>query len=221
MKKSAKKERLQSRWWKHHLPLAIASIASLLAINSFMESDHAPYRWSMATGYVSLALLVITIILGPLKILTGKRYPKSTDIRRDFGIWSALIAIAHVVVGLQVHMGNPLLYFFMQDSYPQELVLRSDLFGFANYTGVVATLIVVFLLALSNDFSLKKFGGRRWKSLQRWSYGLFAFVIVHGIAYQLIENRSFLFVWIFAILIIGAVIMQMIGIFQWKKKHKY
>ncbi|WP_185958196.1 ferric reductase-like transmembrane domain-containing protein [Fodinibius sediminis] len=177
------------------------------------------YRWSMASGYVGLALLVITLILGPAKLLSGKRYPRSNDLRRDFGIWSAIIGLIHVVVGIQVHMGNPWLYFFLKDPFPQQLVLRGDLFGFANYTGLVAALILLFLLLLSNDLSMKKLGGKRWKNLQRWSYGIFLFVIAHSIAYQVIEERKMLYLIIFSLLALITVTLQLVGFFKWRSTN--
>lgn len=215
-----KAQRLKTRLWKHHLPLGAGSLLAVYLVNSMMHSDYAIFRWSMATGYVSLALLVITLVLGPLKLLSGNKYPKSNDLRRDFGIWSAVVGLVHVIVGIQVHMGNPWLYFFLKDPFPRELVLRSDLFGFANYTGLVASLILLLLLLLSNDLSIKKLGGKRWKNLQRWSYGLFFFVIAHSIAYQFIEDRTLLYIILLALLALTAVILQLIGFSKWRSKKK-
>ncbi|MBA4159583.1 MAG: hypothetical protein H0X65_19215, partial [Gemmatimonadetes bacterium] len=48
----------------------------------------------------------------------------------------------------------------------------------------------VLLLALSNDLSLRLLKAGRWKTLQRWNYALFALTVVHGIAYQVIEDRK-------------------------------
>jgi methionine sulfoxide reductase heme-binding subunit len=64
---------------------------------------------------------------------------------------------------------------------------RHDQFGLANYTGLAATLLLVFLVALSNDFSLKRLSAPWWKRLQRWNNALFALVLVHGFQCQLIE----------------------------------
>ncbi|SMO38944.1 sulfoxide reductase heme-binding subunit YedZ [Fodinibius sediminis] len=219
MVKPRKTQRLKTRLWKHHLALGIGSLLAVYLVNSMIQSDYAMYRWSMASGYVGLALLVITLILGPAKLLSGKRYPRSNDLRRDFGIWSAIIGLIHVVVGIQVHMGNPWLYFFLKDPFPQQLVLRGDLFGFANYTGLVAALILLFLLLLSNDLSMKKLGGKRWKNLQRWSYGIFLFVIAHSIAYQVIEERKMLYLIIFSLLALITVTLQLVGFFKWRSTN--
>lgn len=71
--------------------------------------------------------------------------------------------------------------------------LRRDVFGFGNYTGAVAALVLVLLLALSNDVSLRKLGPERWKSLQRWAYAGIVLTAAHAIAYQQIEKRTLIF----------------------------
>lgn len=220
MVNSRKIRRLKSRLWKHHLPLGAGSLLAAYLVNSMIHSDYAIHRWSMATGYVGLTFLAITLILGPAKLLFGKRYPKSNDLRRDFGIWSAIVGLIHVLVGIQVHMGNPWLYFFLKDPFPKQLLLRGDLFGFANYTGLVASLILLLLLLLSNDLSMKKLGGKRWKNLQRCSYGIFLFVIAHSIAYQVIEDRKLLYLIFFSFLALATVVFQLMGFSGWRSKKK-
>jgi sulfoxide reductase heme-binding subunit YedZ len=95
------------------------------------------------------------------------------------------MAVFHTGIGLNVHLrGRPWLYFVDQHSK-----LRSDFFGFSNYTGAIAALLFVLLLAISNDLSLRRLGTQRWKSLQRWTYAAAALTFIHGIAYQHIEKR--------------------------------
>jgi DMSO/TMAO reductase YedYZ heme-binding membrane subunit len=65
-------------------------------------------------------------------------------------------------------------------------------FGFANYVGAGAALLFLMLVTMSNDFSLRSLGTRRWKSLQRWAYAAVSLTVAHGIAYQLVENANFL-----------------------------
>lgn len=169
------------------------------------------FRWSMATAYAGLALLGAALLAGPINVLRARRNPVSTDLRRDIGIWSALVGVAHVVVGIQVHMGDPWLYFLRGTKGARELALRADLFGFANYTGLLATLILVLLLTLSNDWSLRALGGRRWKAWQRWSYGLIGLVVMHGAAYQVIEKRKVPYVVLFVVLAAAVAGVQFIG----------
>jgi hypothetical protein len=88
---------------------------------------------------------------------------------------------------------------------------RTDLFGFANYTGLAAVLIAVLLLALSNDYFLRTLGSARWKRLQRWNYAFNGLVLLHGIAFQLIEKRKGAFVITMSILVIAASVFQVLG----------
>jgi sulfoxide reductase heme-binding subunit YedZ len=159
-------------------------------------------------------------VTGPLNLLRNRRNPISTDLRRDLGIFSAIISLAHVVLGLQVHLkGRMLQYFFYPPNQRHSLLgLRLDLFGFANDTGLLAALAIAFLLMLSNDLSLRRLGGRRWKSLQRWNYGLFALVVIHGIAYQFIEKRKPPYPIVFGFLVTVVVVIQLAGVRQRKRE---
>jgi sulfoxide reductase heme-binding subunit YedZ len=98
--------------------------------------------------------------------------------------------------------------------------IRYDLFGFANYTGLGATLLLALLLALSNDFSMRKLGSGRWKNLQRLNYILFAFVFLHGAAYQFLEKRMISYVVTFALMIAVVVVIQLAGFWQWKSQKR-
>ncbi len=68
--------------------------------------------------------------------------------------------------------------------------IRHDLFGAANYTGAISILIVIALLATSNDLSLRAFGTVRWKQLQRWNYAASALAAIHSVAYLAIEKQK-------------------------------
>jgi sulfoxide reductase heme-binding subunit YedZ len=59
------------------------------------------------------------------------------------------------------------------------------MFGLSNYTGLFAGLILLALLATSNDVSLRKLGNPGWKSLQRWNYACFGLTAIHTFGYLL------------------------------------
>lgn len=184
-----------------------------------LKSPDATFKWSMSTAYVSLLLLGITLLTGPINLLKNQKNPVSTDLRRDVGIWSGMIGLAHVVIGWQVHMGNMLLNFFKEDKITRDLTLRSDLFGFANYTGIIGAIILIMLLALSNDLTLRKLKSARWKYWQRWNYVFYFLVIIHAIAYQVIESRKFPYPILLIGLILPVLVIQAIGYFTYKKKN--
>ena len=137
--------------------------------------------------------------------------PVSTDLRRDVGIWAGVLAVAHFLIGWQVHMPHRYLYWLQEVKGSTALRPRTDLFGFANYTGLAAVIIAVLLLALSNDYFLRRLQPERWKRLQRWNYALFALVLIHGIAVQVIETRKAPFVIALSLLAMASLVLQLEG----------
>ena len=151
------------------------------------------FRASMATAYVSLTLLAATLVFGPIAAFQGRRYPVSTDIRRDVGIWAAIVAIAHVVVGLQVHLRGKMAEYFVH-SVRGVFLPRIDPFGAANYAGATAALLLALLLVTSNDASLRSLGSRSWQFVHRSVEWALVLTILHGAVYQWVEKRDWGFV---------------------------
>lgn len=146
-------------------------------------------------------------------MLRGRANPISFDLRRDVGIWAGIMALLHTGIGLNVHLrGRPWLYFVDQHHR-----VRRDLFGFGNETGLIAALLFLFLLALSNDVSLRRLGTRKWKSLQRWSYAAVVLTVAHGVAYQQIEKREESYRVVLWIVTAIVVFLQVVG--WWQTGH--
>lgn len=197
---------------RRHVVLALVSAALAAAIFCVLSSPDGIFKLSMASAYAGLVLLGASLIVGPWNVLRSRPNPVSTDLRRDIGIWAGLVGIFHVVIGLQVHMRGKLWLYFVYPSGEHHLLpLRYDPFGFANYTGLGATLALLLLLALSNDLSLRRLGTIRWKSLQRWNYACGALVVLHGIAFQLIEERVLPFIALFGAIVLVAAAFQFAG----------
>ena len=149
--------------------VALALVVYLIVVTATSHSSQVMFRLSMATGYTSVVLIGWALLIGPWRVRRGRSAPVSTDLRRDVGIWGGLFGLAHVATGLFVHLGDPLKYFVYRDT-GRALPVRYDLFGFANWSGLAATLVLVLLLLISNDVSLRRLGSRRWKAWQRWTY---------------------------------------------------
>jgi sulfoxide reductase heme-binding subunit YedZ len=102
---------------------------------------------NIATAYRALFLTGVAVLLGPWNVLRSRPNPASFDLHRDIGIWAGIMAIVHTAIGLNVHLrGRPWLYFIDQHNH-----VRHDLFGFGNDTGLIAMLLFLLLLAISND----------------------------------------------------------------------
>lgn len=173
----------------------------------------------MASAYASLLLLATTLMIGPWYRLRDRPNPISSYLRRDIGIWAGMLGIVHVIVGLQVHLdGKFWLYFLPPPDAKYHFPLRIDAFGLTNHAGLLAGLLLLMLLALSNNASLRALGAVRWKRLQRWNYTVAALVVVHGAVYQLIEKRALGFVLLFSAIVALAFAFQVAGFVAARKQ---
>jgi methionine sulfoxide reductase heme-binding subunit len=168
-------------------------------------------RLSIATAHAAMAMLALSLVLGPLNVLRRRPNPTSTLLRRDVGIWAAILAALHTAFGLQVHVKGRMLEYFLAWNEAGARVLRTDLFGATNHAGLLALLLFSGLLALSNDLSLRRLGTASWKRLQRLNYLAFIFTVGHGAVYQLLERRSWPLVASFALLAGVTAVAQIAG----------
>lgn len=171
-------------------------------------------RLTRATGYVAMVLLALTLLIGPANLLLHKRNPVSSYLRRDVGMWTAIFSVVHVIFGLQLHSGGQLsrlLNYFVVDGS-----LLTNTFGLGNWTGLVALVIVVGLLALSSDFALRKLKARAWKNLQRLNYALFALVIAHAFFYGALLRMTSPFTLLLSLSIIMVFAGQAVGVWLWR-----
>lgn len=167
------------------------------------------FRWSLASAYVAGALLAITLSIGVWNLLRRGSSPVSIDLRRDVGIWCGIFAVVHTLVGLNVHMKNWTQYFVDDSGGP-----RTDLFGLANYLGSFALVVVVVLLATSNDRSLALLKNRTWKLIQRWNYVFAAITAVHAALYIVVEKRFVPYLFILTGLIVWILLVQLVGVLK-------
>lgn len=198
--------RTSRRWIRHHLPLFLINIAAVGALYLTRPYPDPITRLSFATAYPALLLLVLTLLLGPWRMLGGARVPVSFDLRRDVGIWAGILSVVHTGFGQMVHLrGRPWLYYVYPPRPHHSFPIRHDVFGFANESGLLATLLVVLLLATSNDISLRRLGAAKWKSLQRFNYALLALTAVHACLYAAGVEKRLKTGW-------GALILASVGV---------
>jgi len=178
--------RLKDRLWRHHLPIGLGTLGTGWLLYATRGYPDVITRLSFASAWPALALLTVTLVIGPWRVLRGKPRLLSQDLRRDWGIWAGMAGLFHVVIGQCVHLrGRPWLYYVYEKMDTHVVPLRHDMFGFANFTGLFAALILVTLLATSNDAMLRKLGNPGWKTLQRWNYACFALAGLHTFGYLL------------------------------------
>ena len=227
----------------HHAPLALASAAVLalfvtvpifdstryhhvadISSNTFprpsgMEMDATEmgasiiHRSTVATGYIALGLLGLTLLIGPANLLVRRRNPVSTYLRRDMGTWTAVVSVVHVILAFGVDAGGQILHFFVRDGRP---LLNS--FGLGNWIGLAALVLVVVLLALSTDSAMRDLKARAWKDLQRLNYTLFALVILHAFFYGALVRMTSPFTLLLLLTLIAVVAGQAVGIWLWRRR---
>jgi methionine sulfoxide reductase heme-binding subunit len=199
--------RMQRRLLRHHLPLALIAGLLTIAIGAALAPADAGLilRLTIGSAFVGTGLLAATLLVGPLNLLRARPNPVSTDLRRDIGIWTALVSLAHVLLGFASHLPMMPWEFFFDTG--GGIPLRLNAWGQANWLGLFGALIAALLLAISNDRALRALGTGRWKALQRLNYGLIAFVALHALIYIPSEGRGgrfmALLVAILAIVIVG------------------
>jgi sulfoxide reductase heme-binding subunit YedZ len=177
---------MQSRLWRHHLPLFLLSAAVIWGLYVTRPYPDVITRLSFGTAWPALVLLTVSLLIGPWRTLRGKAPLVSQDLRRDIGIWGGALGVAHAVIGNCEHLrGRPWLYYVYEKTQEHWIPIRHDMFGFSNFTGLFAGLVLLALLATSNDASLRKMGQPGWKSLQRWNYACFGLTALHTFGYLL------------------------------------
>jgi len=209
---SVRRRRFKHRLLAHHVPLFVLSAVSVWVFSLIRPLPDLISRITFATAYPALVLLVITLLIGPWNVLLKRRNPVSSDLRRDIAIWAGVLSILHSAIGQNMHLrGRPWLYYVYGANEHHSFPMRHDLFGFSNYTGALSVLVVIALLAMSNDLSLRALGTPRWKQLQRWNYAAFALAAAHTIGYQIPQSGSLAFHWTARICIAITIAMQTAG----------
>jgi len=207
--------------WLTHLVCALLALSSW-AVVAWLWPD---LRWfhaaTIGLGYYALALALATLLIGPWHVWRRQRLPPvNLNLRRDLGIWAGLAGLAHVVLGTQVHLNGDLWQYFFVTPAPTAQ-LGADLFRLSNYLGLGATLLLAGLLVISNDWSLKKLRGPRWKWLQRTNYALFILTLAHTVGYQLVTKRPIAWDGGVGLLVMFTIGVQLWGVWRvWRQRQQ-
>ncbi len=170
----------------------------------------------MGAAYAGLFFLDAALMEGPWRVLTNRETPLSSYLRRDLGIWAGVFGLLHVYVGFLIYYDAQILRYFVTVANDGSITgIRLDVFGLANYGGLMAALVVLVLLTVSNDWSIRKLKAVKWKKIQRWSYAAGVLTVAHGFLYQVYEERTALYV---GILIAATVLPLCVQILGWRKR---
>jgi methionine sulfoxide reductase heme-binding subunit len=190
------------------------------------SSDHAGdpetivrmRRLSTITGYLAVAFITLTLLIGPVNLLRRRRLPISSYLRRDIGLWAAVTSIAHVVFGFLVKHGDgQILGYFFEPGDRSRILTNS--FGLANWVGLIAAAIVIVLAAISSDAALRTLKAKRWKRLQRWNYALAALAAVHAVLYGALWRLTSPYTVTLLASVVAIAVAQGIGVRLWRRRN--
>jgi sulfoxide reductase heme-binding subunit YedZ len=176
---------------------------------------------TVATGYLGVGLLAVTLLLGPANLLLRRRNPVSTYLRRDVGIWSGIFSAVHVILALLIHVSHgsaviaSVVHFFVTENGTP----LTNSFGLGNWTGLVALVIVLGLLVTSSDAVLRRLKARPWKWLQRLTYAVFALVILHAYFYGALLRMTSPFTLLLILSVAGVLVGQAVGVVLWRRRY--
>ena len=201
---------MNERLKKHYIPLISLIIIAGLIFYIYRGKRDAITFITQTSGYISLLILTVSLIIGSLNLLLKYKNPISTYLRRDIGISGGILAVVHSITGLFVHLRGKMWLYFLNDAKH----VRIDNFGLANYTGLISALIIILLLITSNDYFLKKLNPQKWKNVQRLSYLMFILIAIHCYFYRIDKDNLNIFFWFYIPLFTTVLILQIFGVYQ-------
>ncbi|MEO8606302.1 MAG: ferric reductase-like transmembrane domain-containing protein [Chloroflexota bacterium] len=210
--------RIGKQRWITHIALGLLCAAGAYAGHLYAPYADANYVFTIGFGYTALILIAVSLMVGPFKLLSQRRNPVNIDLRRDMGIWSAITGCLHVFFGLQLHERGQIILYFLEPT-PHGYRLLRNLFGLSNDVGALATILLVVLLVISNDLSLRRLKGKRWKLLQRGNYLLAAFALAHTFGYQTVSRREHIFTDGVILLTLATLVIQLAGVYLYRSRR--
>lgn len=107
------------------------------------------------------------------------------SIRKELSIIVGFPVLAHGIKRLFASFPGGWQYFFNNEEYMQNprvtSALGSGISSFVYVLGLVMFILFLVLWVTSFDSVHRKLGAQKWKSVQRWSYGLYAMLFIHAL----------------------------------------
>jgi DMSO/TMAO reductase YedYZ heme-binding membrane subunit len=123
------------------------------------------------------------------------------------------MGLVHLVAGAAESMTPVYLHAFVTHAVnPPSATIREAFFFWSAIVGFIIGLLLLVLLALSNNWSMTLIGQRWWKRLHRLSYIVFTLTILHGLGFQVLESRWWVGYGLVGALALAVYIAQIRGI---------
>ncbi|MFI3280319.1 MAG: hypothetical protein SNG49_03355 [Rikenellaceae bacterium] len=171
----------------------IPSVARLLGVSLPFNLSNIPFIGLSASELSSAAnfihpVLVIIMYMGALSA-KNKYVGRLMSIRKELSIIVGFPVLAHAVKRVFGTFPGGWQFFFDNETYMQSprvsSALGSGITSFAFVLGLVMTILFLVLWVTSFDSVHRKLGTKRWKSVQKWSYALYAMLFIHSVFLQL------------------------------------
>ncbi len=171
----------------------IPSVARLIGVTLPFNLGNIPIIGLSASELSSAAnfihpVIVIIMYMGAL----SPKIPavgKLMSIRKELSIIVGFPVLAHGIKRVFGSFPGGWQYFFDNETYMQSprvtSALGSGITSFAFVLGLVMFILFLVLWVTSFDSVHRKLGTKRWKSIQKWSYGLYAMLFIHAVFLQL------------------------------------
>ena len=170
--------------------MLVASLLQLAGGVLILSQPDLLERISITSAWICMAYMTVALLLGPLRRARGEVVPANIYVRRDLGIWAALLGLLHFYAGNVVAMNQVYIGTYVRGPLVSSMeLLRDQLFSFGSITGLIIAIIFLVLLAISSDRALRWLKVSRWKKIQRSSHVALWLTVFHGIAFQFLESR--------------------------------
>ncbi len=142
---------------------------------------------SSAANFIHPVIVVI-MYMGALSA-KNKYVGRLMSIRKELSIIVGFPVLAHAMKRIFGSFLSGWQFFFDNETYMQSprvaSALGSGITSFAFVLGIVMTALFLVLWITSFDSVHRKLGTKRWKSIQKWSYGLYAMLFIHAMCLQI------------------------------------
>lgn len=146
-------------------------------------------RFWRAVGDSGFILLFLTLAIGPLFRLFPKFFARFVSWREEFGIWTALLALAHTYLIFDGWLQWDLMKFLGYEFIPDlgRYARMEPGFGLANIVGAFAMFFLLLLLATSTSRAIRFLGPSSWKYLHYSVIIVYYLVIIHVLYFMFIH----------------------------------
>lgn len=136
------------------------------------------HAWNRAFADVSLLLLFVTLLIGPLGKLQ-KHFNRFISWRRELGVWCAVTALLHVYVLFDGWFQWELIRMIIGVNQDSGRLTFDPGFTLANLLGLISLVYLLLLALISNKKAIKILGKQAWDYLQQKSSILYILVVTH------------------------------------------